>query len=114
MLPKLNRIKKKKDFEEIFKNSKSIKQDLLVFRVFKNGTELKRFSPVVSLKVSKKAVVRNKIRRRLSVIIQKFLPEVMEGYDILAIALAGLEKKEYLQLEDSVKKALAKAGVLKK
>ena len=59
MLAKINRIKKKKDFEVIFKNSKSLKNNLFILKVAKNNLGLNRFGFVVSLKISKKATVRN-------------------------------------------------------
>ena len=66
MLPKINRIKKKKDFEAIFKNSKTTRTNFFIFKISKNKLDINRFGFVVSQKVSKRAVVRNKVRRRLA------------------------------------------------
>ena len=70
MLIKEKRIKKRKDFEIIFRNSKSLKNNLFVLRVAKNNLQISRFGFVVSQKVSKKATVRNKVRRRLAAAIK--------------------------------------------
>ena len=72
MLSKINRIKKKKDFEIIFKKGKSFKNKLFILRFIKNNLNQNRFGFVVSQKVSKKAVVRNKVRRRLAEIIKSY------------------------------------------
>ena len=108
MLPKINRIKKKKDFEIIFKNSKSFKTNLFIFRIMKNNLGFNRFGFVVSLKVSKKAVIRNKIRRRLSEIIKAEEKNIKAGTDLVVIALPGIEKKEFPELKEIVKNALLK------
>ena len=68
---------------------------------------------MVSLKVSKKAVVRNKIRRRLSEII-KAEENIKTGTDLVIIALPGIEKKEFTEIKESVGAVLVKTGLVKK
>lgn len=111
MLPKINRIKKKKDFEIIFKNSKSFKNKLFILRAKKNNLDLCRVGLIVSQKVSKKAVVRNKIRRRLSKLLSERLKNIELGTDIIFIALSGIEKKEFQEIREGVDNILAKANV---
>lgn len=65
-LSKKNRLKKKKDFERVFKEGETAKGSFLFARYFNNEQGFPRVAFVVSLKVSKKAVVRNRIRRILS------------------------------------------------
>jgi ribonuclease P protein component len=120
MLPKINRIKKKKDFEIIFKNSKIFKTNLFIFRIAKNNLKLNRFGFVVSLKVSKKATVRNKIRRRLTEAIKieiKNMPleaQVKIGTDLVIIALPGIEKREFSEIKETINNALIKTGLISK
>ncbi len=106
MLPKINRIKKKKDFEDIFKKGKSLKNGFLIFKVAGNGLGQSRFGFVVSQKVSKKAVVRNKIKRRMSGIIRLNLKNIKNGIDIVLVALPGIEKKEFSEIQNSINKLL--------
>ena len=98
MLPQINRIKKKKDFEAIFKNSKSFKNNLFVLKIKENNLGLNRFGFVISSKVSKRAVIRNKIRRRLSEIVRANLEKIESGLDLVFITLPGIEKKEFLDI----------------
>jgi len=116
MLPSINRIKKKKDFEVIFKGAQgasySFKNNLFVLRAVKNNLELVRFGFVVSQKVSKKAVLRNKARRRLSEAATAELKNIKNGTDIVLIALSGIEKKEFSEIKDSLSGALAKTRLL--
>lgn len=113
MLSKLNRIKKKKDFDVIFKKGASLKSDLLILKVLKNNFEQSRFGFVVSKKVSKKATVRNKLKRRLSEAVKTELKNIKDGLDLVFISLPGIEKKEFPDIKKSVNNILARAKILK-
>ena len=110
MLPKINRIRKKRDFEAIFKRgqggTRSFRGSFLSFKAVKNNLELARFGFVVSKKVSKKATVRNKIKRRLCVAVEGQIGNIKTGTDNLFIALPGIEKKEFFEIKETVKKCL--------
>ncbi len=116
MFPKINRIKKKKDFETIFRNSRSFKTNLFIFRIAKNNLGLNRFGFVVSLKVSKKATVRNKIRRRLMEAIKaksiSLGTQGKNGIDLILIALSGIENKKFIEVKESINNALIKSGLI--
>ena len=71
MLAREARLKKNKDFEQIFKKGKSVKGDFLLLKIVKNKLNKNRFAAIVSQKVSKKAIIRNKIRRRIAEIIRQ-------------------------------------------
>ena len=117
MLSKLNRIKKKKDFEIIFKKGKSFKNKLFILRFLKNNFNQSRFGFVVSQKVSKKAVIRNKIRRRLSEIIKDNLKNIQKpenNLDLVFISLPETAGKEFLAIKESVEELLIKAKIITK
>ncbi|MBI2053956.1 MAG: ribonuclease P protein component [Candidatus Staskawiczbacteria bacterium] len=111
MLPEKNRLRKKKDFEEIFKNSKSFKEGFLVLRARKNNFKTSRFGFIVSLKVSKKATVRNKVKRRLREAVKKYIEDGpysknknKKSVDAILIALPGSEKIKFSDLKETVVK----------
>lgn len=112
MLPKINRIKKKTDFDLIFKKGASFKSNPLILKVVKNGINNNRFGFIVSQKVSKKAAVRNKVRRRLSEIVQKNIVNFKRDLDIVFLALPGIEKKDYLETKELVEGLFKKAKCL--
>ena len=63
-----------------------------------NPLDLNRFGFVVSSKVSNKAVVRNKIKRRLREIVKKEINSIPSGYDIVIVAkktTVGLDFKDF-------------------
>lgn len=113
MLPKTNRLKKKKDIERVFKNGKGFKEDFLILKVLKNDLENSRFAFIVSQKVSKKAVLRNKIRRRLSELVRLKIKEIKKGLDIVLLALPGLEERNFWETEETINKLFQKAKCFK-
>jgi ribonuclease P protein component len=108
MLSKDNRIKKKKDFELIFKNSKNFKNNFFILKIAKNDLGVNRFGFVISKKVSKKAVIRNKIRRRLSEAVKVEINNIKAGMDLILIVLPGAEKKDFYEIKEAVKNAFVK------
>ena len=71
MFSKSQRITKKKDFDLIFKKGKVFYSPFFTIRILKNDLNTQRFTVLVSKKVSKKAVDRNKIKRILREAIKK-------------------------------------------
>jgi ribonuclease P protein component len=100
MFSKTNRLQKKNEIDSVFKKGKSFKEGPVLLKVLKTDLENPRFAFVISHKVSKRATVRNKLRRRLKNIFQKFLGDKKISMDILVIAFPGLEKKKFGELEE--------------
>ncbi|PIV45352.1 MAG: ribonuclease P protein component [Candidatus Nealsonbacteria bacterium CG02_land_8_20_14_3_00_37_10] len=111
MLSKNHRIRKKKDIEKIFKEGKNFRENSLVLKTVKNDLNAYRFGFIVSQKISKKANIRNKIKRRLREIVRLRMKSPEANTDNLFIALPGLEKKEFKQLEETIEKLFKKAKI---
>jgi len=112
MLPKINRLKKKKDFEKVFKKGRGYKEDFLYLKIIKNNLKNSRFGFIVSNKFSKKAVVRNKIRRRLKALTEIKLAKIKKGIDGVIIVNPGLEINDFWELEERINKLFEKAGII--
>jgi ribonuclease P protein component len=84
-LNKKNRLKKKRDFEDVFKKGKAVKGSFLLIKYKKNESGASKFGFVISAKVAKKAVERNKIRRILSETVRSKISG-FDGYDIIVFA----------------------------
>jgi len=84
-LNKKNRLKKKKDFEAVFKKGKAIIGNFLFAKYSGNNLGFPRIAFVVSLKVSKKAVIRNRTRRVISEIVLRNLKKI-QPVDMIIIA----------------------------
>lgn len=112
MLLKTNRLRKKKDFEKLFKKGKSFKNGFLILRLVPNNLEASRFGFIISQKVSKSAVLRNKIKRRLRDITKQNIKELKKGLDITLLVLPGLEKKTFLETKETAISLFKKAGLI--
>jgi len=111
MLKIENRLKKQKDFENVFKNGRGFKQGSLYLKVQKNDLELVRFGFIVSKKFSKKAVDRNKIKRILREIVKVELPKIKPGIDIVILVNPGTEI-DFEKLQKTVKDLFKKSKCL--
>jgi ribonuclease P protein component len=76
---------------------------LFSLRILKNPLKSKGFSVVVSKKVAKTAVLRNKIRRRTYEVLQK-IPKT--PYSVILFAKNGVEKATFQEIEADISKLL--------
>ena len=100
MLSSKNRLRKKSDIGKVFKNGKTVAGRFIFLRVAKNGLRDNRFAFVVSLKVSKKAVIRNKIKRRLREIIRQ--TELKQGFDFVIIAKPLIVNQNFQEIKQDL------------
>jgi ribonuclease P protein component len=120
MLPRQHRLIKRKDFEKIWEKGKSYFIKEIGFKVLKrdqtdqskSASMDSRFAFIVSAKTVKKAVLRNKIKRRLREIIRKKLPEIKSGFDCIIIIRPGIEKLNYQEMKERVEKILTRLSLL--
>lgn len=113
MLPKVDRLKKKQDIEWVFQKGEGFKEDFLVLKIAKNRLSQARFAFIVSRGVSKKAVIRNRIRRKLSEAVGMRLKKLKKGIDVLIIARPGFAIKDFWEMDEVVDKLFKKTGIIK-
>lgn len=113
MLSKEYRLTKQKDFEKVFKRGKSYSYSFLKLKIIKNNLSTSRFGFVVSLKISKKAAVRNRIRRQLNEIARLELKQIKAGFDIVILTQKEIFGKKYLEIEQILILLLKKSNLLK-
>ena len=116
MLSQINRLKKKKDFEEVFKKGKKIvlPESKICLRFKKNNLENSRFGFIIGKKFSKKAPERNKLKRQIREIIKKNIPNAKKGRDAVIVIFSGFEPKDFLTLENTINRLLNKAELIDK
>jgi len=113
MLLKENRLRRKKDFDNVFKDGRSFKEDFLILRIGKNNLSEIRFGFIVSQKISKKATVRNKIKRRISELIRQKIEKFKKGFDVILIAVPGIEMEDFWEIDETLEKLFKKAKIKK-
>jgi ribonuclease P protein component len=107
-------LKRKKDFERVIKRGKKIEIDFLVLKFLRNSLDVVRIGFVVSQKVSKKAFLRNKTKRRLREIVKINLPNLEPGYDLIFFTKKEIIEKDFLGIKDLVEQILKKAKLMRK
>lgn len=110
MSQKIITINKKKDFDNVFKNGKNIKGFFLIVKHIENGLKNNRFAFLISKKVSKKAVIRNKIKRRLLESVKNFKTSKNLFKDIVFIATPKIKEKNFFEIQDEVNNILSKVN----
>jgi len=110
MLKKHFRLKKKKDFERVQKQARAEKGSFLILKFIPNKEEKSRIGFVCSKKVSRKAIVRNRTKRRMRAAVKEL--ELAPGYDIVIFAKTNIKEKSFWEIKLLVKSLLQRACLL--
>ena len=115
-LPKANRLRNRKDFQKVYRQGIRRSGHYLTLRAWqeKKQQEVKPscFGISISRKVSKKAVVRNRIKRQLKGAIRELLTQISPGWKIVLVVKPEARGCEYEHFLRELKKLLTKAEVL--
>lgn len=112
MLKKDHRLTKQKEIDNVFKKGKGSYNDCIGIKAVKNKERFNRIAIIVSLKVSKKAVIRNKLKRRVAHVLKEYIPEFQENYDIVSIVLPPAKEVNYRELKYTVKEHLERLKII--
>ena len=113
MLPRENRLISKRSFDETREKGKLLQSKSfgLVF-LQRDDREPSRFGFIVSTKISKKAVIRNKIKRSLREPVSADLLNINKGFDVVFL----VKKKALITEKDEIRKEVTEvldtAGLL--
>jgi len=115
MLPKKHRLRKQRDFTKTLKAGRALKEKFLILKVRNNQLEYPRFGIVVSKKVSKTAVVRNRIKRILRSVVEEETKEgsTVRNIDAVLIALPDIKDKEPKEIRSAAEELFKKIKTLK-
>ena len=112
MLKKINRLNKEVDFKKNLKKGKYFSSKIITLVITKNSINLSRFGIVVGLKISKKAVIRNKIRRWLSEIVRLNLNKIKTGNDIVILTRPDIVKCQNQEIKKDLISLLNKSKLI--
>lgn len=111
MFAKINRLTKDKDFDNVFQNGKSSYDKIIGVKAAVNQQKNSRFGILVSTKVSKKAVERNAVKRKIREALKLRIVKIAESYDIVIVTFPCILGKSYEDIKQSVKKHFKKLGL---
>lgn len=100
---------KPRQYESVYKKGSSWVCRLVVMRTLPNALAFSRYGFSVGKGVGK-AVIRNKVKRRLREILRKM--PVKSGWDIVFIARSAAATAGFAELKDSVEGLLSKAHLM--
>ncbi len=105
------RLRKRAEFSAVYRKGRPYRSTLLIIRILRNeGFAHTRFGFAVGAALGK-AVVRNKVRRRLREAARTLSLE--PGWDIVVTARQGAQLASYAQLRQELAGLLRRAGVLR-
>lgn len=112
MLPHVYRLSRGEDWRRVHSTGATVHRPGLVVKVLKNKRTVTRFGISVSTKVSKLAVVRNRVKRQIRAAVERHIGHTQSGLDVVIIARTSLAGKPYELIEREVNQGLKKARVL--
>ncbi|HBA36283.1 TPA: ribonuclease P protein component [Candidatus Falkowbacteria bacterium] len=113
MLPKNKRIRLNKDFDHTFKTGQSFYGQILGIKAAKNILPGNRLGIIINTKVSKKAVVRNRLKRQIREIVKKEFSLLTTGHDLVIIVFPPIIDKNFLEITAVIKTGLKRLGLYK-
>lgn len=112
MLSIKNRLQKEKDIKNVLKNGKSSFSKHLGVKYIQNDLDSSRFAFIISLKISKKAVKRNRLKRQLREIIRLDLKKIKKGIDIIILTRPGILDLGYNDLKKELLSVFKKSKLI--
>lgn len=110
-MKKTTTLKKNYEFRRVYNKGKSGVSPFLVVYVRPNRGGRNRLGVTVSTKLGK-AVVRNRVRRRLREIYRLAQPEMKQGYDVVLVARTRSVTANYSELRRAYRRSCEKLGIL--
>jgi len=92
-----------------FNNSGFLSGPLFTIKVRENGLSFNRFAIIVSKKVDKRAVVRNRIKRLISSCLEELYKDLRPGCDMIFIVKKGAIRKKRTEFCSEIKRIVEKA-----
>ncbi len=114
-LAKVNRLKSYRDFRQVYESGQKYESAHLILRALldSESTESQpKIGIVVSQKVSKKAVTRNRLKRQLKSIIRRLLAQMEKGGKIVIIVKTTAKECQFNQFLRELEELLLKANII--
>ena len=120
MLPTENRLRHNKDFSAVYHKGIRKNSSYLALRALRHQQKPKlplpnqptRIGISISKKVSKGAVIRNRIKRQIRAALRQILPSISRGWDIVIVVKPTAQQCNYGEFLQQLEKLLAQAEIL--
>ncbi len=112
MLPRQNRLRRKAEFQAVYSRGKRWSSRHLTLRAYREPDAPLRIGITVSLKVSKSAVIRNRLRRQVRAFVRQCLPQLDQSWQLVISIRPSADACGYWQLARELETLLTDAEVL--
>lgn len=115
MLSFTNRFHGHASLKYVYRKGQTVRSRLLTVKSVKNTRRnTPRVAVVVSKKICKSAVGRNRMRRRLYELLRRELPTIKPNYDIVVLIFSrDVETIDHSELRHTLRQNLTQAGLYK-
>ncbi len=108
-IPRKYRLHRRSDFLRLRREGGRWVHDMLILNAAPNGLDRVRVAVVVSRRVARRAVRRNKIKRRLREILRGWLSFLRPGWDIVVVARSPAAQASFHDLKYTLWELLTQA-----
>lgn len=108
------KLTKKKEFDNVFENGRSSYGRFLGIKAIKSDKKINRFGIIVSAKISKKAVDRNRLKRIIRDSVKNIEIKENEYHDIVIVTLPLILEQKTETIKKEIIKNLEKLKIIKK
>lgn len=113
MLQPANRLKLDRDFKKVLKFGRSFYSQNLKAKILKNSLANSRFGFVIGTKISKSAVVRNRLKRQVREVIRLLFKDnkIQPGFDVVVMIAIGIRDKKHEDIQNEAVALIKKTGL---
>jgi ribonuclease P protein component len=118
-LPQPYRLRRRQDFQQVYQQGQRRQSaNLTLVSLRRNPLSSSqdiapsRFGIAIGQKVSKKAVVRNRLKRRIKACVRNLIPQLKPGWDVAIIVKISARECEYEDFLRELKQLLTGAEII--
>ena len=112
MLAKQYRLRRRKDFARLHKRGQIAHSSSFSIKYAPNQLDNSRAAVVISTKIDKRAVIRNRTRRRFYAALQDMWPQIKPGHDLVILTRHPSINLKGDKLKTELQSTLNRAGLI--
>lgn len=105
------RLRQAKDFERLRRGGRQVRHPMLSLSFAPNNLSHNRYGYITTRRLGK-AVVRNRVRRRLREVVHLLHPRLRTGFDVVLIARASVIEQPFTVIQRTVSDLFKRAGLI--
>lgn len=112
MLAKDNRLRDDKTIMKTLRLGRRVNHDAVSLVINKSTASKTKIAVVVGTKISKRAVIRNRLKRRTREALRLLIPRLQSGFDIVVFPRMLVDEVTFVELQKIIEDLFLKARLL--